>query len=488
MTDTSIPEEASSKKYIWKNPLAVWGTATGNKEAASIQVPDPATPWIRNLAYKVKTYPVGRLKYFIIWPTHGSRTWDADTLVANPTQSSEHQGPLQPQDRDRREEDSRPPADLLAAVPHRPGPRSVDFPRKQYERTADRRRDIRGVRRNQCLLDPHPRHRLIFSLATYAVVGTAAFLTSYLSIQYGVPWYLLMPIGAFVGLAFGVLIAAPALRLDGFYYALLTLGLNELFRVFFTTSKQFGAASGGLYGADSFISQSWAPVTQSVVAYYAAFALLIASLFLFRFINGKRLGRVLRMAPEKREAFAAACGVDYKRARITIFLATSVALGFIGGFYAALYRGVAYSIFDFQTVLLGLAMVTIGGIGRAEGAVLGTLVVVFLRDVLIEFGPWRYLIIGGLMLAVVLFLNNGYFGIRKQFNAWRAKKRGEWRSTRTEKGGEALPEEATEIEDKDALYFRRYDKMQRDYLKTLICTGDHRRTPPTAARAALGGT
>jgi len=66
------------------------------------------------------------------------------------------------------------------------------------------------------------------------------------------------------------------------------------------------------------------------------------------------------MAPEKHEAFAAAVGVDYKRARITIFLLTSVALGFIGGFYAAQYRGVAYSIFDFQTVLLGL--------GRGSGA------------------------------------------------------------------------------------------------------------------------
>jgi branched-chain amino acid transport system permease protein len=186
------------------------------------------------------------------------------------------------------------------------------------------------------------------------------------------------------------------------------------------------------------------------------------------------------MAPEKYEAFAAATGVDHKRARITIFLVTSVALGFIGGFYAAQYRGVAYSIFDFQTVLLGLAMLTIGGIGRAEGAVLGTLVVIFLRDVLLELGPWRYLIIGAAMLSVVLFLNNGYFGIRKQFNAWRAKKRGEWRSTLTEKGGEALPEEATEINDKDTLYFRRFDKMQRDYLKELISPEiieEHRRQP-----------
>ena len=39
-------------------------------------------------------------------------------------------------------------------------------------------------------------------------------------------------------------------------------------------------------------------------------------------------------------------------------------------------------------------------------------------------------------LPNVLFLNNGYFGIRKQFAAWRAKKRGEWRATRAEKGGE----------------------------------------------------
>ena len=183
---------------------------------------------------------------------------------------------------------------------------------------------------------------------------------------------------------------------------------------------------------------------------------------------------------KKHEAFAAAVGVDYKRARITIFVLTSVALGFIGGFYAAQYRGVAYSIFDFQTVLLGLAMITIGGIGRAEGAVLGTFVVIFLRDVLLELGPWRYLIIGSAMLGVVLFLNNGYFGIRKQFNVWRAKKRGEWRSTRTEKGGETLPEEATEYNDKDTLYFRRFDKMQRDYLKGLITPEvieEHRRQP-----------
>ncbi len=468
MTETTTPGSPSPTKYIWKNPLAAWGTSAGNDEAESIIVPDPSIPWHQNTGFKIKTFPVGRLKYFAIWPAHGSKTWDRTRWWPTRRNLLNIKGLYNRKSAvaEKKIVDRRPIYWVICLIVLALGPMIFPENRMNALLTAGATFGVFAAI-NVCwtlILGTAS----IFSLATYAVVGTAAFVTSFLSIQYGVPWYFLMPIGAIVGLIFGVLIAVPALRLDGFYYALLTLGLNELFRVFFTTSKQFGAASGGLYGADSFISQAWDPLTQSVVSYYSAFCILLGSLFLFRFINGKQLGRVLRLAPEKREAFAAACGVDYKRARITIFLATSVALGFIGGFYTAQYRGVAYAIFDFQTVLLGLAMVTIGGIGRAEGAVLGTLVVVFLRDVLIEFGPWRYLIIGGAMLGVVLFLNNGYFGIRKQFNAWRAKKRGEWRSTRAEKGGETLPEEATEIDDKDVIYFRRHDKMQRDYLKTLV--------------------
>lgn len=147
-------------------------------------------------------------------------------------------------------------------------------------------------------------------------------------------------------------------------------------------------------------------------------------------------------------------------------------------FHAESVRGL--SIFSFDTVLLGLAMLTIGGIGKAEGAILGTLVVTFLDRVLVGIGPLRYFLIGTIMLGVVLFLNHGYFGIRKQFRSWRDKKRGEWRSMRAEKGGEALPEEATEEDNKDELFFRRFDKMQRDLLKTMICPEiieEHRRKP-----------
>ncbi len=459
----------SKKNYTWKNPLAVWGAKGGNYEVPSIKVEDPRSVWDKNKTYQVALYKVGRFKYIYKWKNHGARLWKR--LRWWPTRRTllhirgyYNKKSLKAQ---KLIVDKRPiywviGLSALAVAP-------FFFP-ESMQNTLLTAGAVFGIFAaiNVCWTLVIGTAS-IFSLATYAVVGVAAFCTSWLSINLGYPWWSLPLIGMAIGFIFGGIIALPAMRLDGFYYALLTLGLNELCRVYVVTSKEFGSASGGLYGASTYINSDWPPLMQSMVSYYGAFALLIAALFLFRFIDGKRIGRLLKMAPEKREAFAEATGVNYKQARITVFLISSVALGFIGGFYAAHYRGVAFSIFSFDTLLLGLAMLTIGGIGKAEGAIVGTLIVVLLDKVLITLGPVRHIMIGLLMLFVVLFLNKGLFGMKQQFRAWRDKKKGEWRSTRTEKGGEALPEEATEIDDKDYLYHRRFDKMQRDYLKNLVC-------------------
>jgi branched-chain amino acid transport system permease protein len=466
-----MSSEPKKEGYVWRNPLSVWGTDsnTDASEVATVRVPDPKQVWDENKEYKVPTGKVGRLKHYHIWSNHGARLWKRIRYWPTRRNMLHIRGvynrkTLKAEKKilDRRSIYWAFSLIALAVAP-------FFFP-ESMKNTLLTAGAIFGIFAaiNVCwtlIIGTAS----IFSLATYAVVGVSAFITSSLSINYGLPWFYLPFVGMAIGFVFGGIIALPAMRLDGFYYALLTLGLNELCRVFFTTSKTFGAASGGLYGADTYINPDWTPHVQSFVSYYGGFALLIGALFLFRFINGKQLGRILKMAPEKREAFAEAIGVDYKRARVIIFLITSVALGFIGGFYTAHYRGVAFSIFSFDTVLLGLAMLTIGGIGKAEGAVAGTLIVVVLDKVFISIGPVRHLMIGGLMFAVVLFLNNGLYGAKQQFNDWRDKKKGERRSTRAEKGGEALPEEATEVADKDKLYHRRFDKIQRDFLKGLVC-------------------
>jgi len=470
----------SKNKNTWKNPLANWGSKGGNHEVPTPVYTDPHEIWKKTNSYSVPATKIGRFHYEYKSSNHGNKIWNRfrwwptrRTILL--TKGIYNRKSLKAE---KIRGDKRPIFWFLGLALLAVAPFILPEGNKTSLLTAG---GIFGIYAsiNLCwtlIIGTAG----IFSLATYAIVGISAFFTCWLSINLGLPWWTLPLIGMFIGLMFGVIIALPALRLDGFYYGLLTLGLNELCRVFITTSRAFGSSSGGLFGADTFINQEWSPLTQTYASYYSSFLLLIAALFLFRFVDGKRIGRILKLAPEKKEAFAEASGVDYKKARVTVFLISSVALGFIGGFYAAYYRGVAFNLFSFDTVIMGLAMITIGGIGRAEGAVVGTLIIVILDRVLVELGPMRYIIIGSLMMFTILFLRNGLFGIRKQFKEWRDKKKNEARSTRLERGGEMLPEQATEIDDKEEIYKRRFDKMQREFLKTLVCDeviNEHKNKP-----------
>ncbi len=320
----------------------------------------------------------------------------------------------------------------------------------------------------------------IFSLATLAVVGTAAYGAAYLSVHAGLPWWGMLGLGPVFGLLFGVVIAIPAMRIDGFYYALLTLGLTELCRVFVVQSQALGSATNGLYGAAGLLAEGASLRAQLVVGAYAALLLLLAALAIFRAVNGQRLGRLLRAAPEQHEAFAEALGVDYRAARIKVFLISSAALGLVGGFYAVNFHGASPSLFSMDSLLLLLAMVVIGGVGRPEGAVLGTAIVVVIDRLLIGLGPLRLILVGLIMVGTVLFLHNGLMGIRPQFRAWRDRRRSERRAKRDIRGGEYMPEEASEIRDKQIIAVRRFNKHVRDNLKLLInneMIEAHRRSP-----------
>ena len=307
----------------------------------------------------------------------------------------------------------------------------------------------------------------IFSLASLATVGAGAYGSSYLSVYFGFPWWAMWLSGPLFGLLFGIVIAIPAIRLEGFYYALLTVGIAELCRVYVIQDQTLGSANG-LLGTDSFVPSGMSDRGGLILGYYLAFVLLLGALVLYRVVNGQRLGRLLRAAPERQEAFAEALGINYRATRIQVFLISSAALGGVGAFYATLLHGATPTLFTMDQLLLLLAMIVVGGIGTAEGAVVGTLIVVLFDKVFIGLGPIRLILIASIMLGTVLFLRGGLFGIPAQYAAWRGKRRSERRGLHSGKGGEVMPEEATEIADKQAIYLRRFEARVRADLKTLI--------------------
>ena len=322
----------------------------------------------------------------------------------------------------------------------------------------------------------------IFSLASLAVTGVAAYTACWLTINAGLPWPLMFPVGAIAGLVVGVIIAIPARRMDGMYYALLTLGVSEICRAYALQARWIGAQSqGSLSGGGGFIPDDIRfTASGQRFGYIAGFLLLLAALATYRAVNGQRLGLLLRASQKEDEAVSESMGIDFQRSRLAVFLISSAGLGVIGAFYAGYFRAASLSLFGTDLLLLLFAMIVIGGIGRAEGAVVGTLVVTVIDRYFIDTGAKRILLVAILMLLSVLFTRGGAFGLNAQWQELRAKRRSERRAARSTRRGEVLPEEAPDVRDKALIYQRRYDHAQREHLKSLIdddLVEEHRRNP-----------
>lgn len=330
----------------------------------------------------------------------------------------------------------------------------------------------------------------ILSLASLAITGIGAYTAAWMSIHVGLPWPLMFVVGGIAGLVVGGIISIPARRMDGMYYALLTVGIAEVCRAYALQAKWLEAQSqGSISGGGGFVPDDIRSQTSGLqIGYIGAWLLLLGALAVYRAVNGQRLGLLLRASHRDDEAVAESMGIDYQRARLLVFMISSAALGVIGGFYAAYFRAASLSLFSLDLLLLLLAMIVIGGMGRAEGAVLGTLVGTVILQWFVDWGAWRFLLIAVLMLISVLFTRGGAFGLKDQWDELREKRRMERRSARSGRYSEVLPEEAPDIRDKSSIYMRRYDAQQREHLRSLITDEvieEHRRDPNCIHSEAL---
>jgi branched-chain amino acid transport system permease protein len=287
----------------------------------------------------------------------------------------------------------------------------------------------------------------IYSFATVAVVGSCAYFGSYISggSQAGTDIegarslnVVLMILGAAAfGALLGALVAAPTIRLRGVYFALFTIGLAEVGRAIVKQHEALGKTEG-LFGGARFLKETQTTTeTGRTILFFVGLALIIFCLLLFKFVNGGRLGLLLRTARES-EGVAKGLGIDVVRARFAVFIISSAVLGLIGGFYTGFYGGASLTIFDFNTLLLLLAMIVVGGVGSAKGAVLGTALLLFIDRTYADLDSpaWRFVWIGIIMFGITLGTTRGLVGIPSQVRLY-------WQRRRARReGGEVEPEQA----------------------------------------------
>ena len=145
---------------------------------------------------------------------------------------------------------------------------------------------------------------------------------------------------------------------------------------------------------------------------------------MYKLVDSGRLGLLLRTARES-EGVAKGLGIDVVRARFAVFIISSAVLGLIGGFYTGFYGGASLTIFDFNTLLLLLAMIVVGGVGSPKGAIIGTALLLYIDRTYADLDTpaWRFVWIGIIMFGVTLGTTRGLVGLPAQIRAYLERRR-----------------------------------------------------------------
>jgi branched-chain amino acid transport system permease protein len=248
----------------------------------------------------------------------------------------------------------------------------------------------------------------------FAFYGIGAYAVVIFLFQVGMPLPLAIAAGMLVCTAIALVVAIPATRLEGFYLALATLALAQLFIVVLNEGGAITGGTGGLvnyrlpaiFGAR--IAGPWYTVVivVLVIATYALLARLDRSWF----------GRACRAVRDNPEA-AAAMGVNVARTKVIAFTLTSVLAGIAGMVYAFVDNTVNPPIFGLENAFLLLFMVIIGGAGRHAGAIVGAVLLYLLPFVLSPLiGHHHALVFGALMVVVILLQPRGLIGLYDRYS------------------------------------------------------------------------
>ena len=243
----------------------------------------------------------------------------------------------------------------------------------------------------------------------FAFYGIGAYSVVILLFQLNVPLPLAIVLGVLVCIVVALAVAIPSTRLEGFYLALATLALAQLFVV---VLNEGGSVTGGTGGIANyrlpaiFGMQIRGPWYTGVIV-----LVLLLTLWILMKLDRSWFGRACRAVRDNPEA-AAAMGINVARTKVIAFTLTSALAGVAGMVYAFVDNTVNPPIFGLENAFLLLFMVIVGGSGRHAGAVIGAVLLFLLPFWLSPIvGHHHVLVFGVLMLAAILVQPKGLIAI-----------------------------------------------------------------------------
>ena len=254
------------------------------------------------------------------------------------------------------------------------------------------------------------------------------------SITAGIPRLIIAIIcGAVLAGLFGFVIGIPVLKLQGDYLAIVTLAFGQIIKSIFMNTY-IGMDSEGLHF--SFVESNFklqpggkmllngpmgATGTVKIANFTVGVILIIVALLIVYNLMFSRSGRAIMAARDNRIA-AESVGINISRTKMLAFVVSAFLAGAAGALYGLNYATLVPNKFDFNTSILILVYVVLGGLGNMTGTMISTVILILLPELLRSLQDYRMLIYAVVLILIMLVTNNEWLRSRvKGITAGRAK-------------------------------------------------------------------
>lgn len=259
----------------------------------------------------------------------------------------------------------------------------------------------------------------LVSVGQQAYVGLGAYVLFGLTILGGVHPLLAIPAAGVAGALMALPVASLVFRLRGHYFAIGTWVMAEVFRLIASQISALGGGSGVSLPIDIVTSLAPSRQLREFLIYWLALALVVLVLAAIVLLLRSRYGLALT-AIRDNELAARSNGIDVGRLKLVVYLLTAFGTATIGAMIflqkLRISPDTAFSVNDWTGFVIFIAV--IGGVGRIEGPIVGTIVFFLLRQSFADLGSLYLIMLGAVAIVVMLFAPKGLWGLIADRFGW----------------------------------------------------------------------
>ena len=268
----------------------------------------------------------------------------------------------------------------------------------------------------------------LLDLGYVAFYAVGAYSYALLATNFGLSFWVCLPLAGFLASLWGVMLGFPVLRLRGDYLAIVTLAFGEIIRLVITNWQSLTGGPNGVSGIprptlfgipltagdDGLAARlgiEFDPTQRIVFLFYVILALALLTNWVTIRLRRLPIGRAWEALRED-EVACRALGINTTTTKLTAFATGALFGGFAGAFFATRQGFISPESFTFQESALVLAIVVLGGMGSQLGVALAALTMIGGFELFRGLEQYRMLVFGIAMVLLMIWRPRGLIGHR----------------------------------------------------------------------------